>query len=217
MKRTTIPGLLSFASLAMAGMPPAQAHPHVFAEARLEVKAATDGTIEELRHVWRFDELFTSTVIIEFDADSNGELEDTELDSVANTIASSIADFGYFQNIDVKGQDIDLEKVTQMAISIEDNQLLILFATIPATPVKLADGPKIGVFDPTFYTAIEFFNERDMVLIDAPDGCSHKMVVPDADAAIAENEQSLTDAFYDENDQNDMSKIFATRMEISCI
>ena len=192
------------------------AHPHVFAQARLELKATDDGYIEELRHVWRFDELFTSTVILEFDADKDGVLGDAELEEVANVVASSIGDFNYFQNIEVKGKDIDLLKVEEMTIGVEDGQLLMLFATATIMPVKLTDEPKIGVFDPTFYTAIEFYTEEDMVMIDAPAGCTHKMVIPDPDEAIAQNSQSLTEAFYDPSDTNDMSKILATRMEVSC-
>lgn len=194
----------------------AHAHPHVFAQARIELKSTPQGNIEELRHVWRFDELFTATVLIEFDLDESGGLEDAELDTIANTISSSIADFNYFQNIEVKGRDIGLEKVEEMAISIDDGQLLVVFATVPSEEIALKDEPKIGVFDPTFYTAIEFYSEEDMVLIDAPESCTRKMVVPDPDEAIAQNEQNLTDAFYDTTTENDMSKIFATRMEVSC-
>lgn len=194
----------------------ALAHPHVFAQARMELKATPDGLIEELRHVWRFDELFTATVILEFDADKDGELGDSELDEVANVVAGSIADFNYFQNVEVNGGDVGFKKVEEMTVGVEEGQLILLFATVPDVPVKLSDGPKIGIFDPTFYTAIEFYSESDMVLIDAPESCAHKMVVPDPDEAIAQNSQSLTDAFYDPGDTNDMTKILATRMEVTC-
>ena len=194
----------------------ALAHPHVFAQARMELKATPEGLIGELRHVWRFDELFTATVILEFDKDKNGELNDDELDEVANTVAGSIAEFNYFQNVEVNGRDVGFEKVQEMTVGVEDGQLLLLFATIPDEPVKLVDGPKIGVFDPTFYTAIEFYSESDMVLIDAPVGCEHKMVIPDPDEAIAQNAQNLTEAFYETTSENDMNKILATRMEVSC-
>lgn len=198
------------------GVNAAMAHPHVFAQARLELKAAPDGTIEALHHVWRFDELFTSTVILEFDTNQNNALDDDELDEVANTIAGSISEFSYFQNISVGGKDVTIKNVQQMTVGIEDGQMLLLFETVPFTPIKLSDNPVIGIFDPTFYTAIEFYSEDDMVIIDAPSGCSHKMVVPDADEAIAQNAQNLTDAFYGDSDGNDMSKILATRMEVSC-
>ena len=55
-----------------------------------------------------------------------------------------------------------------------------------------------------------------MVLIDAPEGCGHQMVIPDPEEAIAQNQDSLTEAFFNDPEGNDWSKIFATRMEVRC-
>jgi ABC-type uncharacterized transport system substrate-binding protein len=41
-------------------------------------------------------------------------------------------------------------------------------------------------------------------------------VRPDADQVIAENKQSLTDAFFNDPTGTNMSKLFATRLEITC-
>ena len=46
---------LLVASAALAAPAAAFAHPHIFAQARLEVVAGEVGTISELRNVWRFD------------------------------------------------------------------------------------------------------------------------------------------------------------------
>ncbi|XBP99042.1 MAG: DUF1007 family protein [Roseitalea porphyridii] len=204
------------AAAALAGTIPAQAHPHVFAEARLEVTVTEAGTIDRLRHVWRFDELFSSTVQFEFDADNSGELEIAELEQVAEVVSGSIAEFGYFQSLTVDNREIAIAEVTDMRVNMVDGQLLILFTAQPMKPVALADNPSIAVYDPTFYTAIDFYDEANMVLIDAPAGCSHEMVVPDPDEAIAANQDSLTESFFNDPEGNDWSKIFATRMEVRC-
>ncbi|MGO4839430.1 DUF1007 family protein, partial [Rhizobiaceae sp. 2RAB30] len=44
---------------------PALVHPHVFAEARLDVVLNADRTVKSLRHLWRFDDVFSSTVLME--------------------------------------------------------------------------------------------------------------------------------------------------------
>ena len=67
--RYTVASLVA-ASALVGGVAPAGAHPHVFAEARLEVVIGDDG-VSELRHVWRFDQLFSATVLLEFDADAD--------------------------------------------------------------------------------------------------------------------------------------------------
>ncbi|WP_306120983.1 DUF1007 family protein [Roseitalea sp. MMSF_3504] len=205
------------AACAMAGLTAsADTHPHVFAEARLEVTATPDGMVDRLRHVWRFDPVFSSTVLFEFDADGSNALEVDELEEVARTVSGSIAEFGYFQSVTVEGKDVAVAEVTDMRVDMIDGQLLILFTSQPVTAVALADNPSIAVYDPTFYTAIDFYDEANMVLIDAPAGCSHQMVIPDPDEAIAQNQDTLTEAFFNDPEGNDWSKIFATRMEVSC-
>lgn len=192
----------------------ALAHPHVFAEARLEVEVAPDGHVTALRHVWRFDELFSSTVLLEFDADLDNRLEDPELEEVASVVTESLADFDYFQTITAGGKDITVEPVTDMKALFDGGQLIMFFSTIPTERIEITSSPTFGVFDPTFYTAIDFYDEKNMALYGAPKNCDFAMVVPDPDEAIAQNQASLTDAFF--NDPTDMSKLLATRMEVSC-
>ena len=194
----------------------AAAHPHVFAEARLEVAVRPDGRVERLRHVWRFDEFFSSTVLLEFDDDTDLILDESERDTVADVVSESIAEFGYFQRIDVGGRDIPVRPVKDMKVIFQDGQMILFFTSEPAEPIAVTDQPVFNVYDPTFYTAIEFYSENEMVLEGAPSNCAATMIVPDPDEAIAQNQQSLTEAFFNDPAGNDLSKLLATRMEISC-
>ena len=44
---------------ALASTAPASVHPHVFAEARSTSCSNGDQSVKSLRHVWRFDDLFS--------------------------------------------------------------------------------------------------------------------------------------------------------------
>ncbi|TJW46547.1 MAG: DUF1007 family protein, partial [Mesorhizobium sp.] len=89
-----------------AAVEPAEVHPHVFAEARLDVILSPDHqTVKTLRHLWRFDDLFSSTVMMEFDKNSDLKLDDKELKEVADTVHASLAEFNYFQLVTVDGKD----------------------------------------------------------------------------------------------------------------
>lgn len=215
MKRFTLSAVVGALAITGTGGA-AEAHPHVFAEARLEVEVAPDGHVEALRHVWRFDELFSSTVLLEFDADTDNKLEEPELEHVASVITNSIAEFGYFQTITDKGKDIGVEPVTDMKVMFEDGQMIVFFTTVPEKPIAITNSPTFGVFDPTFYTAIDFYDDSNMVLEGAPANCSGKMVVPDPDEALAQNQATLTDAFFNDPAGTDFSKLLATRMEVTC-
>ncbi|WP_315925718.1 DUF1007 family protein [Mesorhizobium sp. SP-1A] len=196
---------------------PAEVHPHVFAEARLDVVLSPDHkSVKSLRHLWRFDELFSSTVLMEFDKNSDLKLDDAELKEVADTIFASLKEYDYFQLVTVNGKDVHMKAPSQVMTNFENNQLIVLFESEPATPIKLAGKIDFGVYDPTFYTAIDFTEDANMTVEGLPAGCTQKVVRPDPDTAIAENQKTLTDAFFNDPTGTDMSKIFATKLELNC-
>jgi ABC-type uncharacterized transport system substrate-binding protein len=194
---------------------PALAHPHVFAEARLEI-ATKDEQIKALRHVWRFDDLFSSTVIFEFDQNKDLKLDAQELEMVGSVILESLAEFGYFQFVTANGKDIAMNPPERIVAMLEDQQLIILFESTPEEAIALDGNLHFGVYDPTFYTAIDFYDDANLVVADMPDNCGKEVVRPDPDEALAMNQQSLTEAFFNEPGGVDYSKLFATRLEISC-
>ncbi|MCO6386568.1 DUF1007 family protein [Aliihoeflea sp. 40Bstr573] len=206
--------LLATGALA-AGAAPAAAHPHVFAEARLEI--ATEGeNVQALRHVWRFDDLFSSTVIFEFDRNKDLKLDAEELEMVGSVILESLAEFDYFQFVTADGKDIEMSPPERIVASLEDQQLLILFESTPVEELPLAGNLRFGVYDPTFYTAIDFYDDSNLVVASMPDACAKEVVRPDPDEALAQNQQTLTEAFFNEPGGVDYSKLFATRLEITC-
>lgn len=213
----TVPKVGAALAALLACTVPASVHPHVFAEARLDVVLAPDHqTVKALRHLWRFDDLFSSTVLMEFDANADLRLDDDELQEVANTIHASLADFNYFQLVTVDGKDVKMKPPAAIMANFENNQLIILFESEPETPIQLAGDIRLGVYDPTFYTAIDFTEDANMAVDGLPSICTRTVVRPDPDTALAENQQTLTEAFFNDPAGTDMSKIFATKLEIKC-
>ena len=75
------------------------AHPHVFIEANLEVVRNDKGEATEIRHVWRFDELFSSSLFLDFDENGNGKLDENELQEIAGITKESIAKYNFYTEI----------------------------------------------------------------------------------------------------------------------
>jgi ABC-type uncharacterized transport system substrate-binding protein len=201
----------------LAGVEAASAHPHVFAEARLDVVLNADHqSVKALRHLWRFDDLFSSTVLMEFDKNSDLKLDDAELKDVSDTIFASLAEYDYFQLVTVDGKDVKMKAPAHLMANFDNDQLIILFESEPETPIKLSGKIDFGVYDPTFYTAIDFTEDANMKVDDMPANCTSKVIRPDPDTAIAENQKTLTDAFFNDPTGTDMSKIFATKLELNC-
>lgn len=203
-------------ALGMTLATPAYVHPHVFAEARLDISIKPDGTVEKLGHVWRFDDLFSSTVLVEFDKNGDLKLDEAELAGLAETINASISEFDYFQSVELNGKKIVMAAPARLMADFQNNQLLIIFESTPKHPLKLGAKTSFGVYDPTFYTAIDYVNDTDVHVTGLPPTCRQKVVRPNPDEAIAQNQSTLTDAFFNDPTGTDMSKIFATRLEIEC-
>lgn len=208
--------LAAAAMAVFASTTPARLHPHVFAEARLDVIVNPDQTVKSLRHLWRFDDLFSSTVLVEFDKNSDLKLDDSELQEVANTVFKSLAEYDYFQLVSVDGKDFEMKPPPNLIANFEGEQLIILFESEPKTPLALKGKVDFGVYDPTFYTAIDFVEDNNMTVEPMPADCKRQVVRPDPDDAISQNQSTLTDAFFNDPTGTDMSKIFATRLELTC-
>ncbi|MCK3779168.1 DUF1007 family protein [Ensifer sesbaniae] len=193
------------------------AHPHIFAEARLEVVSDDKAEISELRNVWRFDELFSSSVVLDFDKNSNAMLDPDELKEVGQTVLESLSEYNYYTTILDNGKTIKVNKPQSINVDYKDGQLLMMFAVKPAEPMPLKGKLSFGVYDPTMYTAMDFPTDNDLTVVgDKISACEHKVVRPDPDEVLAENKDTLTDAFWNDPTGTDMSKLFATRIEISC-
>jgi ABC-type uncharacterized transport system substrate-binding protein len=103
-----------------------------------------------------------------------------------------------------------------MKVMFEGPQMLLVFESRPGRDIALAGDLSFGIFDPTFYTSLDFINDGDLTAEGFPASCSFAIVRPDADEAIAQNQGSLTEQFFSEDYQNDYSKMFATRLEAKC-
>ena len=193
------------------------AHPHIFAQARLEVVAGEDGTISELRNVWRFDEMFSASVVMDFDKNSNAQLDPDELAEVGKTVLESLEEFSYYTTITEDGKTVKVSKPDAINVDFKDGQLLMFFTVKPGETMPLKGKLTFGVYDPTMYAALDFASDDDLVAIgDKFAACKRAVVRPDPDEVLAQNQDSLTDAFFDDPSGTDMSKLFATRLELTC-
>jgi ABC-type uncharacterized transport system substrate-binding protein len=195
----------------------AVSHPHILAEARLEIVSDTKGEISELHIAWRFDELFSASVVLDFDKNSNATLDSNELRDVGQIVLESLDDYNYYTTIFDNGRLVKVKKPDGIAVDFKDNRLLMTIVVKPAETIPLKGKLSFGVYDPTMYTAMDFPSDEDLTVVgDKIAACRHKVVRPDPDKVLEENKDALTDDFWNDPAGTDMSKLFATRIEITC-
>lgn len=195
----------------------ANAHPHMLAEANLEVGLSADGkTLEKLKHHWRFDDVSSSMFLMDLDTNGDLVLDAAELKEGGKIMLESMAEYNFFQLVTLNGKDVPLNPPKEIFPTWANNQLVITFETTPKMPLPLTGKLDIGVYDPTFYVAIDFLDDNQLQVSNLPSDCARHVVRPDADQAIAQNQQTLTEAFFNDPSGNDLGKIFATRLELTC-
>ncbi|MGR6467876.1 DUF1007 family protein [Rhizobium sp. PAMB 3182] len=192
------------------------AHPHVFADAKLEVVEGPNKTLLELKHTWYFDEVFSSSVMMDYDKNTDLKLEPDELADISNTVVNSLADYSYYTLVTVNGKDVVMAHPHYIKADFKDNRLLITFAIKPERPLPLKGNISVGAYDPSLYTALDFASDSDFKL-DGKDlnACKHAVIRPDPDQIISQNQASLTDSFF--SDPTTIpSKLVATRLDVTC-
>lgn len=193
----------------------AMAHPHIWAEARVDLEIDKGG-VTALQHVWRFDDIFSATVIVEFDKNADNKLDNDELAEVSKTVGESLAEYDYFQTVLQDGYDVDTLAPEFIAAEMQDNRLVLLFESRLKKPLPLSGKLEFAIYDPTFYTAIDFVNDSDMVSDGLPSRCARKVVRPDPDELVTKNAAKLDEYFYQTTDMSNLAGIFATRLELDC-
>ena len=66
------------------------------------------------------------------------------------------------------------------------------------------------------FTAIDFTEDDMLEVKPMPAACTRQVIRPDPDTAIAQNKSTLTEAFFNDPTGTDLSKIFATKLELDC-
>ena len=169
-----------------------------------------------LRHVWLFDDIFSATVITEFDQNADNTLDAEELEEVGKVILESTAEYDFFQAVSLNGKAAAMMPPPFIGTDLKDGRLLVFFESRAMPPIPLAGRLSFGIFDPTFYTAIDFQNDTDMVSENLPAHCSRTVVRPDPDQLLADYADNLDQFFYDTTDTTNPSGLFATRLEFTC-
>lgn len=195
----------------------AAAHPHVFAEANLEIVRDADGAVLSLRHVWRFDPLFSSTVMLDFDTDANGTLEPSELDEVSSVVTRSIGEQGWFTEVRLGLRQLEFEAPDKIMVDYVEGQVLMFFETEFEKPVETGTASfRVSVADPTYYVAMDIVGEAAVQVTGKGSECQIAISRPDYDQLYAQNQSTLTEQFFEDPETVSFGDEWFTWVDMTC-
>ncbi len=193
------------------------AHPHVFVEANIEVLRNDNGDYTEIRHVWRFDELFSSTVILDYDEDGDNTLGEAELQQVATTVKGSIAEYDFYTAIRHGNKELEFYEPEEIKAYFEDGRMIMFLSLELAKPLAPTAEPiRISASDTSYYVAFDF-DTANVTVAGKSEGCSINVTHPNFDELYADESITLSETFFsDPNKSAELGDEFYSWASVAC-
>jgi len=161
--------LLIAAGLLMAALQTAQAHPHVFIDAHLDVQFSADG-LSGIRVEWIFDTMFGSSLIADYDRNKNGRFDPQEIALIEKQAFSNLVNFNYFTYLINGDRRHDVRQVSDFKASIIGKTVLYaFFISFALTWDEIDTTLVIGFFDKTNYCDFKFVADKPFSVSAQPD------------------------------------------------
>lgn len=159
----------------------ADAHPHVLIDARTQVLFNPQGQIIGVSNVWDFDDAFSAYAIQGYDSKGDGNPTRQELQPFAEINLKSLAEYNYFTRLKVAGAAVAFASPKDY-YDVFANEKLTLHFTLPlAKPLDVrGKAVEVDVYDPAYFAAITFANDKPVTLAGAAGGCASVVHRPEA-------------------------------------
>ena len=219
MIRSAIHGAAGLALLLGAGLAvPAQAHPHIWIDARAEV-LFDDGAVVGIRHHSRFDEYFSAWAIQGMDADGDGVLTPSELQPLADENINGLDYYSYYTFAGPEGgADYGFAGAVDPSMVYEDGRTTLTFTALFDQAYPVNGTLDIEVGDPEYYSAMTFAGEDAVRLENAPEGCTVDSHAPQPIDPVLEEQLWMLGAEVTElpPDLRDAARALANLAVVTC-
>lgn len=138
---------------------PALAHPHVLIDSHAIVLFEA-GKVVGLQMGWKFDPVYSSTLVQDYDADKSGTLSAAELATLEKEAFQDTAQYSYFTYAQVDGKAVAWPKAEGFKVLTFNDSLLYSFRLAlpqPIDPHKQAF--RFSTYEESYYIDIDFPND----------------------------------------------------------
>lgn len=162
---------------------PALAHPHVWIDARYELKAGADRLVRAVAVEWAFDEVYSQASLDIIDTDQDQTLSPAELDELIDGAIRRLKEWSYYLDLrqarDGTERRIAVGTVTERRATLESGRLVFRFTIPLATPVSLEGAPlRLRGYDPTLFIGVDPVDGRPLTLSPPQPDCRTETSLP---------------------------------------
>jgi ABC-type uncharacterized transport system substrate-binding protein len=158
----------------------ASAHPHVWVTMHSELVYAPDGSVTGVRHIWAFDDMFSTFAVQGIESKKKNEFTREELAPLASVNVTSLKEYDFFTYAKANGQPVEFnEPPAGYYLEYDPKQtVLTLHFMLPLkAPVK-AKELTVEVYDREFFVDFGFAQKSPVKLVGAPAQCKLSVVNP---------------------------------------
>lgn len=163
----------------------AWAHPHVWVDVRAEVTVA-GGYVEGVWAQWTFDDVFSSLILADHDADGNGKFSAQENLAVKKGYFDNLKNYQYFSHLAFGGKDLPVPEPQKFQASVAPGGRVCYRFFLPlGLRLDAKSALAVSFYDDSFFTDMVFEKKSPLVL-----------TVTDGGKAVAALKPDKTKTFY---------------------
>jgi ABC-type uncharacterized transport system substrate-binding protein len=142
------------------------AHPHVFIDNRVLVLFDSKG-LKGFKHEWIFDEMFSSTIIQEFDLDTDRKFNKEEIKNIKKGAFSNLKEHNYFNDITINGKQVKIKEIKNFHAKIDKEVIIYeFFLPFEVVATDYNKKVKIAIYDPTYFVQVLWASKDPYVFED---------------------------------------------------
>lgn len=145
------------------------AHPHVFIDNSVTVLFDEQG-LAGFEAEWVFDEMFSGTILQDFDKDKDGEFSSTEIKEIKNGAFSNLKNFDYFTHMRISGKNFKVKEVKDFTARIaEENVIYNFLIQCHVKSESFYKEVEIAFYDKTYFVQVSLKSEEPVAFRDTSD------------------------------------------------
>ena len=162
--RWGVAGALLGLALFLSAPGAANAHPHVFIDARVTFQF-NDNSLQGFWAEWAFDELFTSMIVLDFGAPRQGSFSDSLIQEIHDGAFSNLQFYDYFTYVIADGKSHATDSIEQFSAFMRNHRIVYRFFVPFRHPLDNRERTlRVRMYDHTFFTDIAFERQRPVLV-----------------------------------------------------
>ncbi|QYX56465.1 DUF1007 family protein [Roseovarius sp. SCSIO 43702] len=213
------PARLALAALAIVSAETAQAHPHVFVDARAAFLVTDEGQLHALRISWTYDAFTTLRLFetLDLDRDGDGALDDADRAAIVAGETDWPPEYKGDTWLELGGAPRPLTRPENASALMEDERITVTFDLPLETPADLAGLEAIlRLYDPIFYYAYTIHPAAGLAP-DLPGTCTTRIVPFEPDETTFALKEKLSALSREETPEDEnVGRLFTDELHLSC-